>query len=103
MKKMYRGGCACCPKTEDELPLDTVLYNAFGGYRVYKNKKLYFCEDPAEHKAWEDNKKLSDLEAEVIAAPKARWQIVLDLPLRGAVWNRKGHRWVLVSTNRGFA
>lgn len=102
-EKSYRGGCACCPKTEDELPLDTILYNGFGGYAVYKNKEHFFSEDPAEDKPFDEYRKLSDLEDEVNSDPNARWEVILNLPLRGATWRRKGHRWILVDTNLGFA
>lgn len=102
-KEIYRRGCLCCPQTEDELPLSTVLYNSFGGYLVYKNKKHYFSEDPGIDKPFDEYRKLADLEAEVIADSEARWEVVLSLPLRGATWRRKGHRWVLTDTNRGFA
>jgi hypothetical protein len=103
MKKIkhYRGGCLCCPSTEDLLPLDTVLYNGFGGYQVQKNGKVFYQGKPDEE--WGDYKKLNVFE-KLARKEKGKWEIILNNPLRGATWRRKGkNEWILVETNQGFA
>ena len=92
-----------CPGNEDVLPLDTQLYNGFGGYTVYKNGKHFFSEDPAVEKPWGKWKKLSYIERIAKKSPRAKWVVVLSLPLRGAMWRRKNGRWILIETNLGFA
>lgn len=101
MKHTYRGGCGCCPKSNDILAMDTVLYNGFGGYRVRFNGSLYWQGDPNDN--WDDFPTLRRFEMEA-RVKKGRWEIVLDNPLRGAVWLRIGEDvWALVETNKGFA
>lgn len=102
-KAHHRGACPHCPRTEDELPLHTVLYNGFGGYLVYKNRKLFFCEDPAVEKPWNKYKTLAYIERVASRSPRARWEVVLSLPLRGATWRRVRGRWILTDTSLGFA
>ena len=99
----HRGGCLCCPSTEDELDLDTVLYNAFGGYTVYKDGKHFFSEDPGEDIEWDKNKTLKEIEKLAKRSPKSKWEVVLFLPLRGATWTRNKGKWILTDTNQGFA
>ncbi len=100
----HRRGCLCCPASEDYLPMDTALYNAFGGYTVYKNEEHYFSEDPAEDKEWEANKTLAEIEEEAKKEPTAKWEVFLFLPLRGATWTRQEDgQWLLTDTNQGFA
>jgi hypothetical protein len=97
-KKVFRGGCLCCPRTEDFLPLNTELYNGFGGYTIYRNNKLFFIADS-------DKKAPMLRKFEMLARKdKASWKCQLDLPLRSATWRRTGQNaWRLVETNRGFA
>jgi len=96
------GPCLCCPNTESHLALDTVLYNAFGGYVVLKNGEEYFEEEM--DKPWEENKTLADIEKEAAQDPNNDWQIRLDLPLRAGKWQRQGpEKWVLFETGEGFA
>jgi len=52
MKKIHRGGCLCCPTTEDTLEMDTVLYQGFGGYHVNKNGKLHYMGDSDQDFNW---------------------------------------------------
>jgi len=101
-KKHFRGGCLNCPQTEDLLPLSTILYQGFGGYCVNKNGKLYYEAEQSDE--WEDFKTLNEIEKEVKKDENAKWEVVLDNPLRGATWerNKKG-RWILTKTNKGFA
>lgn len=101
-KKVIRGGCLHCGGNEDVLPLDTVLYNGFGGYKVQLNGKTIYqggCNDD-----WGSFKKLSDIEEIVAKESKGKWCVILNNPLRGATWtrNKKG-LWVLTETNLGFA
>jgi len=99
--KHFRGGCPHCPGTDDLLKLNTVIYNGFGGYSVRKNGKFFWAGDSnGEWKSFPTLKKFENLARKT----KAKWEIVLDNPLRGATWQRKGkNRWVLTKTNLGFA
>lgn len=100
-KKIYRGGCVHCPGSQDLLALDTVLYYGFGGYEVRKNGKLFFMGDP--NGKWEDYPTLNKFE-KVARKVRAKWEVELNNPLRGARWQRKGKdKWVLTETNLGFA
>lgn len=90
-----------CPQTEETLPLNTVLYYGFGGYSVQKNGKHYFKGDPQG--VWDSFPTLRKFE-NLARKVRAKWEIVLDNPLRGATWRRKGkNNWVLIETNQGFA
>jgi len=100
-KKVFRRGCMQCPGNEDVLAMDTVLYNGFGGYHVKKDKKFYWAGDPQGK--WESFPTLRKFE-NLARKEKGTWEIVLDNPLRGATWRRKGNdEWVLTETNLGFA
>ena len=100
-KKVYRGGCMHCPGNEDRLPLNTVLYYGFGGYSVRKNGKHFWAGDPQGE--WDSFPTLQKFE-NMARKIKAKWEVVLDNPLRGATWRRKGkNEWILVETNLGFA
>lgn len=100
--KHYRGGCLHCPRTEDELAMDTILYSGFGGYTVKKDGKLFYSGDPQEDDM-SKFKTLADIEKQAKRSPKSKWEVELSLPLRGATWRRKRGKWLLVSTNQGFA
>ncbi len=99
-KKIFRGGCLHCPQTEDILTMDTVLYNGFGGYSVYKNNKHFYSGDPQGE--WDSYKTLKEIE-KFAKKEKGSWKIVLNSPLRGATWRRnKIGKWILKETNLGF-
>ena len=104
-KEHFRGGCPHCPDTEDVLALDTVLYNGFGGYTVFKDGECFYSGD--SQGKWEDFKILSEIEEEIkktICTGKEKWKVVLDNPLRGAIWERATDgQWILKETNQGFA
>lgn len=101
-KKIHRGGCLCCPQTEDILPMDTVLYWGFGGYKVYKNGKMFYMGKPDAK--WESYKTLKKIEREAKKYPRSKWVVELNNPLRGAKWKRNSKgEWVLFETNQGFA
>lgn len=100
-KEIHRGGCLCCPRSEDFLSLGTVLYYDFGGYTVYRNgKAFYMGRDVPGKRIWT----LDRVEKYAKLDPNSKWVVELDLPLRGATWrrNKKG-QWVLIETNPGFA
>lgn len=101
MKDVYRGGCLNCPSSEDVLPLNTKLYNGFGGYSVWKNGKFFFAGDP--NGEWDSFPTLRKFENRA-RKQGGRWKVVLDNPLRGATWTRQEDgKWILTETNRGFA
>jgi hypothetical protein len=97
-------GCLNCGYTEQRLPMNTRLYNGFGGWWIKKDRKLYFMEAP---KKWEERNKgktLMYIEIRARLQPECDWQAVLDLPMRSAVYQRQGkNKWVLIKTGRGFA
>jgi hypothetical protein len=96
-----RGGCLCCPRTEDTLPLNTRLYYGFGGYSVLKNGKHFYSGDPqGEWKSFPTLRKFENIARKI----KAKWEVKLDNPLRGATWRRKEKNlWILIESNNGFA
>lgn len=97
------GGCLNCPQTEEMLDLDTVLYNGFGGYKVTKNSKTFYEADPSVELPWEKYWKLSKIE-KIAQNQRGKWRVILNNPLRGATWERKGkNKWVLIESNQGFA
>ena len=100
-KELERGGCLNCPQSEDYLALDTVLYNGFGGYSVFKNRKHFWSGDM--NGEWDSFPTLRKFE-NIARKEKARWEIKLDNPLRGATWLREGNdKWTLIETDQGFA
>lgn len=103
--EVHRGGCLHCPGTEDLLALDTVLYQGFGGYTVFKNNEVYYEGDPQGD--FESFKTLQEIEDMILVNPTPEgtaWKVVLNNPLRGATWKRtKPGKWELTETNLGFA
>ena len=95
-------GCLNCGRTQDILPMRTLLYNGFGGWHITKNGKFYFAEDM--NKEFDDNKTLSYVERRAKLEPDNDWRAHCDLPLRSAVYQRQGKsKWVLVQKGIGFA
>ena len=100
-KLKYRGTCPHCPQSEDCLPMDTVLYNGFGGYVVYHNQEHFYSGSSRDE--WEDFWKLDKIE-KIAVKMGGKWEVVLNSPLRGATWVRIGeNEWALTETNLGFA
>lgn len=100
-KEIHRGGCLNCPQTEDILPMDTVLYNGFGGYTVTKNTELFYKAESDDY--IRDQKTLRDID-DIAKDTDDTWRVILDSPLRGAEWTRQDNgEWLLTDTNRGFA
>jgi hypothetical protein len=95
-------GCLNCPTAEQKLPLNTKLYQGFGGYAVYKDGVYFWSAD--NDLEWDKNPTVRKVENMVKIDEKAEWEIRLDLPLRSAVWKRESkNNWVLIKTGEGFA
>lgn len=100
--KVYHG-CLHCGGTEQTLALSTRLYNSFGGWMITKDDELYF-EETDRNKDFYKNKTLRQIEKEASKDPDHDWRAVFDLPLRGGEYQRHGkNKWVLISSNQGFA
>lgn len=103
-KLQHRGTCMNCPRTENFLPMDTVLYNGFGGYHVEKDGETFYEGDINGH--WDSFLTLEEIEKRCKKDPNtvSIYEVILYTPLRGATWrrNKKGF-WVLKETNQGFA
>jgi hypothetical protein len=99
--KAIRGGCLCCPGSEDILSMSEVLYQGFGGYHVEKDGEIFYW--PKSDLKWEEYKTLADIEKDAKKSPKSLWQVILNNPLRGATWERKRGQWHLIESNAGFA
>lgn len=99
--KVARGGCICCPGNENTLPMETVLYQGFGGYHVEKDGEIYYWAD--SNLAWDQFKTLAQIERAARRTPGSVWRVILDNPLRGATWERHPDGWHLIESNAGFA
>lgn len=100
-KIKHGGGCGCCPKSNDVLAMDTVLYNGFGGYTVYLNDEVYFQGNPNDN--FDSFPTLRKFEM-IARKNDGKWEVVLNNPLRGATWFRTAEDvWTLTETNQGFA
>ena len=94
-------GCLCCPGSTEKLSMRERMYNGFGGWTVRKDGETMSSMDNADY-----DKAPTILKFEKMAReePEACWEAELDLPLRGAIYQRHGHNtWVLIETNSGFA
>ena len=92
-------GCLCCGHTPALLPLETVLYQEFGGWTITRNGKIYYCAEQDE-KA----KTLADIEKIAAKDSNNDWRADVLLPLREASYQRQDDKkWVLVRTGLGFA
>lgn len=100
MKKIT---CSCYSLTKEILDIDTILYNGFGGYAVYKDNEIYYQGNPNEE--WENFRTLRQIDRIAKKDPHHIWTVVLNNPLRGATWGRKETtgEWILLETNQGFA
>jgi hypothetical protein len=94
-------GCLCCAGAGTELPMGTVLYSGFGGWRIEKNGEVFFEDE--SNKGWEDFKKLSEIEDVASKEPDEDWRAICDTPLHGETYQRQEGKWVLVEQNEGFA
>lgn len=94
-------GCPCCGSAETHLPMDTVLYNGFGGWTITKDGELFFIED--SNKEFEDFKTLEFIEEKAKHEPNHDWRAECFTPLHGETYQRQDGKWVLVEENAGFA
>jgi hypothetical protein len=106
MKKLkqrepHHAGCLCCQGAEKLLPLETVLYQGFGGWTITKDGELFFMDDT--NKEWEDFKTLEWIEVQAKKFASCDWRAILDTPLLCEVYQRQRGKWVLVEQNLGFA
>ena len=108
-------GCLNCGVAHDVLPLDTVLYYGFGGWRVTCDRRQIY---PPMTKAsgYQDVRRLKSGEMAVydkrlqvyeFMAARTRgkdWRATFESPLHGETYQRQGRaHWVLVERNQGFA
>jgi hypothetical protein len=94
--------CFCCGQTREILPLDTLLYDGFGGWSITKNGSFFFQEDP--NKEFEDSMTLQGIEDMIGEDTENEYCANLFLPLRGATYQRHSkNNWVLIEKNDGFA
>lgn len=93
-------GCLCCPGPTKTLPMNTRLYNGFGGWIIKVDGGLIHCAQ----NEYEDAPTLMKFENMARKDPEREWVAEIYLPLRGATYQRHGYNsWVLVETNMGFA
>lgn len=92
-------GCLCCSSAGNFLPMETELYQGFGGYRVEKNGKLFYMANCNS----DNNKTLSDIEQIAAITPNAYWRVIAFMPLHGETYQRQKGEWLLVEQNMGFA
>lgn len=96
-------GCLCCGYNKEQLSPTTELFFDFGGYTIYKDGQIFYQDglfQPSNGKA----ETLREIDKAASLFPKSDWLAKLDLPLRGATYQRseKGV-WYLISENKGFA
>lgn len=95
-------GCVNCGCTESRLPMNTRLYNGFGGWMITKDDDVFFMEKV--NTDFNKSKTLRYIEKQARLAPGCDWRAVLNLPLRSAVYQRQGNnKWMLIKKGMGFA
>lgn len=99
--KPTHAGCLCCEGAATHLPLETVLYNGFGGWIITKDGGLFFSDDM--DKEWEEFKTLAFIEDQAKQDPDHDWRAVCYTPLHGETYQRQNGKWLLVEQNEGFA
>lgn len=95
--------CPCCPETTATLPLDTKLYNGFGGWNIVKNgKEEFFAED--QDKDYDECRDLAYVETLIGDDNENEYVANLSMALRDATYQRhtKGV-WVLIRKGPGYA
>lgn len=98
--KKKNAGCLCCEGLGHELPLDTVLYNGFGGWSISKDGQM-FSDDM--DKEWENFITLVQVEEMAAKEPDLDWRAICYTPLHGETYQRQNGKWLLVEENEGFA
>lgn len=95
-------GCLCCPGAEQTLSMETVLYNGFGGWAIFKNGEPFFMDE--SNKEWEEFETLAFIEEMAQKEPDADWRAHCDTPLHNEVYQRHGeNQWHLIEQGQGFA
>lgn len=90
---------------EDILPMETKLYNSFGGWNISCDGESIDIDrdDPGEYN-WEDLTSLSEIEEQAKKKPNSKWIADYFGALRGATYQRSDcGQWILIETNQGFA
>lgn len=99
--KNTKVACLCCGSTSELLPLETQLYNGFGGWMVVKNGELFY---QSQDEGFDESKNVHDIENEIGEDNENEYLAILFSPLRGATYQRhKKNHWVLIEENEGFA
>jgi len=91
-------GCVNCGYAVEILVYSTELFFDFGGWIIWKDKRVfYLC-------AGDNPKTLKDIEKAAEHFPESEWKAELSMPLRGA-WYKRNEKgiWRLESENQGFA
>ena len=70
-------------------------------FHVEKDGEIFYWAD--SDLKWEEYKTLTDIEKIARRTPKSKWQVILNNPMRGATWERKRGKWILIERNKGFA
>lgn len=95
-------GCGNCGLTIEKLPMNTRLYNGFGGWMISIDGKHFFEESVDTE--FEKSKTLMFVELAARKKPNRDYRAILNLPLRSAEYQRQGkNNWVLVRKGLGFA
>lgn len=98
----HGGGCLCCAGTTDKLPMNTRIYDGFGGYTIWRNGQLFYA--PPNGLEFDEYDTLMKYENKARKEPDADWQVKIDLPLRNATYQRHDkNTWVLIEQGQGFA
>lgn len=93
-------GCFNCPSVEQIAPLDMVIAVGFGCAMVTCGSKVIFMEAPND----ENFHTLAEFEKMAQQDPNHSWQVTLEAPLCGRVYQRHDvDKWVLVESTPGFA
>lgn len=107
--KIHRGclNCSTAPTAgEDEIalaPLDMLIAVGFGMACVTRDREMIYDEMEAERagrRLWT----VRDAERRARKYPHSDWRITKHGPMHGEVFQRQGpNRWVLISSDQGFA
>lgn len=96
------GACACCPATVEKLDMHTRMYQAMGGWVIFKDGKQFYMGD--FNKEFEEYPTLMKFENLARKEPDVEWRAELNLPLRSGIYQRHGENcWVLIEKGEGFA
>lgn len=92
-------GCLCCPTVERIAPANMVVAVGFGIAQVVCDNLVVYDERDSEVD-WT----VEDAEKAALQKPNSDWRIIMEAPLRGREYQRRGEGvWVLIRSNKGFA